>query len=100
MNSTSLDLDSNNQILRAFPSQSVRCLGLTDDSSYLVSGSDDAVLSVWPVTDLVDDGINSTVSSVRETCSFSDHSLGSSFFLIPPLSFLYNPPKIYNLTCS
>ena len=49
----------------------VRCLGLTDDGSYLVSGGDDSVLTVWSTLDLVDDAGD---GPIREYHSFSDHS--------------------------
>jgi len=53
--------------------KAVRCLGLTDDCSYLVSGGEDAVISVWPVLDLVDaDDVQTRVS---EGHSWTQHSL-------------------------
>jgi pre-rRNA-processing protein IPI3 len=47
---------------------------MTDDSSYLVSGGDDAVVSVWSVLDVVDADDNAAASVVRDFHSWSDHS--------------------------
>jgi pre-rRNA-processing protein IPI3 len=63
----------------------VRCLGITDDCSFLVSGGDDSVVSVWSVDDLVDvssssggggagRGGGAAGDVVRERHSWSDHS--------------------------
>ena len=52
--------------------KTVRCLGLTDDASFLVSGGDDAVLSVWNVGDILDSDDGRMV--VRERHSWADHS--------------------------
>ena len=52
----------------------VRCLGMTDDCSFLVSGGDDSVLSVWCVDDLVDANTGRAGDAVRERHSWSDHS--------------------------
>lgn len=48
---------------------------MTDDFSFLISGGDDAVLSVWPVLPLVDvDDDSSAV--IRDFHSWTDHVLG------------------------
>ena len=54
----------------------VRSLGMTDDSSFLVSGGDDAVLSVWSVLDVVDADESPSSAVVRDFHSWPDHSPG------------------------
>jgi pre-rRNA-processing protein IPI3 len=63
------------QLLRSWHGhhKTVRCVGLTDDCSYLLSGGDDAVLSVWSVVDLVDN--NNSLATVVEEHSWTEHSL-------------------------
>jgi pre-rRNA-processing protein IPI3 len=69
--------DPQKQLVRRITAhhKAVRCLGLTDDLSFLLSGGDDAVLSVWPVVDLVDVDDTSD-AAVREFHSWTDHLLG------------------------
>lgn len=55
--------------------KAVRCLQMTDDFGFLLSGGDDAVLSAWPILDIVnvdDDGS----TTIRDFHSWTDHLLG------------------------
>jgi len=64
------------QLLRSWHGhhKPVRALGMTDDSSYLVTGGDDAVISVWNILDVVNVDDNGAESVIRDFHSWSDHS--------------------------
>lgn len=53
----------------------VRCLRMSDDGSFLLSGGDDSVLSVWSLLDVLDEESIASESVVREWHSWSSHSL-------------------------
>lgn len=51
----------------------VRSLGLTDDASYIVSGGEDAVVTVWPVDQVIESRADQ--GPLREFHSWAVHSL-------------------------
>ncbi|CAB4033614.1 WD repeat-containing 18 [Paramuricea clavata] len=55
--------------------QPITCLNFTDDSSYLISGADDSLVSVWPLVRVLSHSRGFEVESVTPKYTWSDHAL-------------------------